>query len=186
MDALADDMATQQAAKVLETMGIEYDEKSDQYFMRGATSKKAKEEKEEIPDTFVGEVFEGIQNDPAYMYSSATGVQSKWDANNKTFTILQEYEDPDTNEIKTVPRTYDFNKPADVSFIYNLILESQFGAKGGQAGAKEFRQMKKLIDNLIQNMQEENEFAAPADSRIEISPQLQQAIDENLRNVDRG
>lgn len=162
MDKLADEMATQQAAKVLETMGIEYDEKSNQYFMRGATTKKAKEEKQNIPDTFVGEVFEGIQNDPAYMYSSATGYQSKWDANNKTFTILQEYEDPDTNEIKTVPRTYDFNNPAELSFIYNLILESQFGAKGGQAGAKEFRQMKKLVDELVKNINEENEFATPA------------------------
>jgi hypothetical protein len=161
MDKIADNMATQQASKVLENMGIEYDEKSSQYFMRGATTKKAQEQ-ENIPDTFVGEVFKGIQNDPAYMYSSATGYQSKWDANNKTFTIMQEYEDPDTNEISLAPKVYDLSEPANLAFVYNLILEAQFGAKRGQAGAKEFRQMKKLVDGIVENINEENEFATPA------------------------
>ena len=116
-----------------------------------------KETEVKPPDTFAGEIFADIQENPATAYTAVTGKEASYDpASNKLTTIRNEY-DKDTNTNIPVEVEYDLNNPGMVEFLYNSILEANPGYLGGQSGARQSQEMKKLVKELIEEMQESSD-----------------------------
>jgi len=106
------------------------------------------------PDTFAGEIFADIQEDPATAYTAVTGKEASYDpSTNKITTVEYEY---DKNTDTNVPRNvvYDLNNPGMVKFLYNSILEANPGYLGGQSGARQSQEMEKLVKKLLKEKQE--------------------------------
>ena len=143
-----------------------------------------KESKVKAPDTFAGEIFADIQEDPAAAYTAVTGKDASYDpTSNKLTTIKYEY-DKDTNTNIPVPVVYDLNNPGMVEFLYNSILEANPGYLGGQSGARQSQEMKKLVEKFLKERQEENEFATPAEEQPRSTEEFDRYA-ESLRNVNR-
>ena len=109
------------------------------------------------PDTFAGEIFADIQEDPATAYTAVTGKEASYDpSTNKITTVEYEY---DKNTDTNVPRNvvYDLNNPGMVKFLYNSILEANPGYLGGQSGARQSQEMEKLVKKLLKEKQESSD-----------------------------
>ena len=116
-----------------------------------------KEAEVKPPDTFAGEIFADIQENPATAYTAVTGKEASYEpASNKLTTIKYEY-DKDTNTNIPVEVEYDLNDPGMVEFLYNSRLKANPGYLGGQSGARQSQEMQKLVKELIKEMQESSD-----------------------------
>ena len=130
------------------------------------------------PDTFAGKIFEDIQSDPATAFTAVTGKKASYDTNTDKVTTTELVLNKETNQYEEVPVVYDLSDPGMLTYFYNTVLESTPGYLGGQSGARQSKEMQKLVKKLLKERQESS------DSDIDETTYMPDLDDPKVRQAE--